>query len=70
MQNKDGKLEILKTIGAENPILDNKKPLLTMDVWEHAYYLDYQNNRGLYVDAFLDHLVNWNFVESQMAKKA
>ena len=70
VQNKDGKLEILKTIGAENPILDNKKPLLTMDVWEHAYYLDYQNNRGLYVDAFLDHLVNWNFVESQMAKKA
>ena len=70
MQNKDGKLEVLKTIGAENPLMDGKKPLLTMDVWEHAYYLDYQNNRGLYVDAFLDHLVNWSFVEKQMSQKA
>ena len=66
MQSKDGKLEIMKTIGAENPLMDGKKPLLTMDVWEHAYYLDYQNNRNLYVDAFLDHLVNWPFVSSQM----
>lgn len=65
VQSKDGKLEVMKTIGAENPLIDGKKPLLTMDVWEHAYYLDYQNNRGLYVDAFLDHLVNWPFVNSQ-----
>ena len=68
VQKKDGKLEILKTLGAENPLMDGDKPLLTMDVWEHAYYLDYQNNRGLYVDAFLDHLVNWSFVEGNMEK--
>jgi Fe-Mn family superoxide dismutase len=70
VQNKQGKLEVLKTSNAENPLMEGQTPLLTMDVWEHAYYLDYQNNRGLYVDAFLDHLVNWPFVESNMDKKA
>lgn len=62
-----GKLEVVKTSGADNPLTDpGMKPLLTMDVWEHAYYLDYQNVRGSYVDAFLDHLVNWEFVESRL----
>eukprot|EP00596_Hydrurales_sp_CCMP1899_P001827 CAMPEP_0119054072 /NCGR_PEP_ID=MMETSP1177-20130426/74834_1 /TAXON_ID=2985 /ORGANISM="Ochromonas sp, Strain CCMP1899" /LENGTH=107 /DNA_ID=CAMNT_0007034201 /DNA_START=701 /DNA_END=1024 /DNA_ORIENTATION=+ len=69
VQNKNGKLEVLKTIGADNPLFNGKKPLLTMDVWEHAYYLDYQNERGLYVNAFLDHLINWDHVEAQMNQK-
>jgi superoxide dismutase, Fe-Mn family len=70
VQRRDGSLEVLKTLNAENPIVDGKQPLLTMDVWEHAYYLDYQNMRGNYIDAFLDKLVNWSFVESNLNKKA
>jgi superoxide dismutase, Fe-Mn family len=56
-------LSIKKTPNADNPILHSLKPLLTVDVWEHAYYLDYQNRRPDYVDVFLEHLVNWDFVE-------
>ncbi len=63
-------MEVLKSTGAENPIVDGKQPLLTMDVWEHAYYLDYQNMRGTYVDAFMNNLINWDFVEKQLGKKA
>lgn len=60
---------VTKTINAENPILEEGHvPILTMDVWEHAYYLDYKNARGSYVTAFLDHLVNWDFVNSQIPK--
>jgi Fe-Mn family superoxide dismutase len=66
---KDGKLEIVKTPNAENPISKGggSKPLLTVDVWEHAYYLDYQNKRPDYVTAFLDHLVNWEFAAANLA---
>ena len=54
---------MLKTIGAENPMTTpGLVPILTMDVWEHAYYLDYQNLRNSYVDTFLEKLVNWDYV--------
>ena len=58
---KDGKLEVMKTSNAETPLGTGAKPLLTCDVWEHAYYLDFQNRRPDYVEAFLNHLVDWDF---------
>ena len=61
------KLEVRKTLNAENPITDGATPLLTMDVWEHAYYLDYQNRRPDYMGAFLEHLVNWDFANANLA---
>ena len=61
-----GKLEILKTANADTPLVHGKKALLTVDVWEHAYYLDYQNRRPDYVAAVLEKLVNWEFVNSQL----
>lgn len=63
---QDGKLAIQKTSNADTPVAHDVKPLLTIDVWEHAYYLDYQNRRGDYVDSFINHLVNWDFANSQM----
>ncbi|MDY6987524.1 MAG: superoxide dismutase [Thermodesulfobacteriota bacterium] len=63
---KDGRLEIMKTPNADTPIAKGLKPLLTADVWEHAYYLDYQNRRPDYLSAFVEHLINWDFVNSQM----
>ncbi|MBU0681298.1 MAG: superoxide dismutase [Proteobacteria bacterium] len=63
---KNNKLEIMKTANADTPIAHGIKPLLTVDVWEHAYYLDYQNGRGTYLDAFLNNLVNWDFASAQL----
>ncbi|HXC28956.1 MAG TPA: superoxide dismutase [Stellaceae bacterium] len=57
-----GKLKVIKTANAINPIAGGLAPLLTCDVWEHAYYLDYQNRRPDFVQAFLEHLINWDFV--------
>ena len=54
-------LKIIKTPNAETPVTQGLKPLLTVDVWEHAYYLDYQNKRAAHVDAVLDKLINWEF---------
>jgi superoxide dismutase, Fe-Mn family len=62
-----GKLKVMKTSNAENPLVQGKTPLLTIDVWEHAYYLDYQNLRPNYVTAVLDHLLNWEFAAKNMA---
>ena len=61
------KLEVRKTLNAENPITDGLTPLLTMDVWAHAYYLDYQNRRPDYIGDFLDKLVNWDFANQNLA---
>lgn len=55
------KLKVVKTANAETPLTTGMKPILTVDVWEHAYYLDYQNRRADYVNAVLDKLVNWEF---------
>lgn len=62
------KLEILQTSNAENPITMARVPLLTLDVWEHAYYLDYRNRRGEFVDAYLERLMNWDFAALNLAK--
>jgi Fe-Mn family superoxide dismutase len=61
-----GKLEIVQTPGAGNPMTEGKTPLLTIDVWEHAYYLDYQNRRPDFVGAFADNLANWRFAEENL----
>ncbi|MDD3814203.1 MAG: superoxide dismutase [Desulfocapsaceae bacterium] len=63
---KDDRLEIMKTSNADTPIAHGLQPLLTVDVWEHAYYLDYQNGRGTYLDVFMNHLINWDFVNSHL----
>jgi len=63
---KNDKLEIMKTPNADTPIAHGIQPLLTVDVWEHAYYLDYQNGRANYLDTFFNHLVNWDFVNSNL----
>lgn len=63
-----GKLEIVATHDADSPLTMNVFPLMTCDVWEHAYYLDYQNRRADYVKAVLDKLVNWRHVAMQLAE--
>lgn len=63
---KGDKLEILKTSNADNPIARKVNPLLICDVWEHAYYLDYQNRRADFISAFLDKLANWDFAEANL----
>lgn len=64
--NRQDKLEICKTGNAANPLTEQQKPLLTIDVWEHAYYLDTQNDRAGYVQRFLDHLINWDFAAANL----
>ena len=65
-----GKLNVTKTSNADNPLVHGQVPLLTLDVWEHAYYLDYQNRRADYVKAVLDNLLNWEFAAANLPKNA
>ena len=65
--NEAGDLEITKTPNAELPLTSGKKALLTMDVWEHAYYIDFRNARPTYIETFLNHLINWDFAAQNLA---
>jgi Fe-Mn family superoxide dismutase len=61
-----GKLKVTKTANADLPMKHKQKALLTMDVWEHAYYIDYRNARPKYIDAFLNNVVNWDFAAKNL----
>ena len=61
VKKADGALAMVNTTGAQTPLTGCDKPLLTVDVWEHAYYIDHHNHRPKFVEAFLGHLVNWDF---------
>lgn len=63
---ENGTLKVTKTANAETPLTTSATPLLTMDVWEHAYYLDFQNARPSYMESFLSNLVNWDFVAENL----
>ena len=62
-----GKLSITTTVNADTPLREGKRCILTLDVWEHAYYIDYRNARPGFVNAFFDHLVNWDFANENLA---
>jgi Fe-Mn family superoxide dismutase len=66
VQDAKGRLAIESTHDAETPIQHGRVPLVTCDVWEHAYYIDYRNARARYVEIFLNHLVNWEFAEANL----
>jgi len=68
VQDKDGKLAVTKTPNADLPLKHGQKALLTMDVWEHAYYIDFRNARPKYIETFLKSLINWDFALENMKK--
>ena len=61
---KNDKLVVTKTANAANPLIDDMKPILGCDVWEHSYYIDYRNKRPEYLEKFVENLINWEFVDS------
>ena len=63
----NGKLELMSTANADTPIKHGVTPLLTIDVWEHAYYIDYRNARPKFIETVMNHLVNWDFVAENFA---
>jgi len=65
---KGGKLDVISTSNADNPLTKGATPLLTLDVWEHAYYVDYENRRPEHVDAVIEKLLNWKWAEEQLEK--
>ncbi len=65
---KDGKVAVSKTPNAENPLIHGALPILTIDVWEHAYYIDYRNRRPDFIKTVIGNLVNWEYVEAQLEK--
>ncbi len=65
--SEGGELKIVTTSNADLPLIHGQKPLLTLDVWEHAYYLDYQNRRQAYAEAVVDKLLNWDFAEKNLS---
>jgi Fe-Mn family superoxide dismutase len=68
-QNEAGKLEILPMKDAHTPLTENKKPILTLDVWEHAYYIDYRNARPKFVEGFWE-IVNWDFANENLMQQS
>ena len=66
----NGKLEIAKTANADTPLTDGKTPLIVCDVWEHAYYIDYQNRRADFLKVFIEKLVNWEYAAENLKKAA
>jgi Fe-Mn family superoxide dismutase len=69
VQRPDGRLDVINSSDAENPLQRGLKPLLTIDVWEHAYYLDYQNERAKYIQAFVKELINWDFAAANLGEQ-
>ena len=65
---KDGKLVVAKSANGESPLVTGATPILGVDVWEHSYYIDYRNRRPDYLKAFVDHLVNWDYVAELYSK--
>ena len=63
-----GKLEVMKTANGENPVVHGKTPILGCDVWEHSYYIDYRNARPKYLEAFVDNMINWEYVAELYSK--
>ena len=67
---KGGKLAVMKTANGESPLVHGATPILGCDVWEHSYYIDYRNRRPDYLKAFMEHLVNWDYVAELYEKAA
>lgn len=65
-----GRLRVTSTSNADTPLVDGEQPLLVIDIWEHAYYLDYQNRRKEYVQNFIQHLINWDAVNDRLQSKS